>query len=38
MLIDCESLAQLMIDLNIDAAPVSTYELKRIGSDYFTER
>lgn len=37
ILIDGEQLAQLMIDYNIGVTPVSTYELKRIDSDYFVE-
>ncbi len=37
VLIDGEMLAQLMIDYNIAVAPVASYELKRIDSDYFTE-
>lgn len=37
VLIDGETLAQLMIDHNIGVAPVASYELKRIDSDYFTE-
>jgi restriction system protein len=37
VLIDGETLAQLMIDYNIGVAPVASYELKRIDSDYFTE-
>jgi restriction system protein len=35
VLIDGEELAQLMIDHNIGVNTVSTYELKRIDSDYF---
>jgi restriction system protein len=37
VLIDGETLAQLMIDYNIGAAPIASYEIKRIDSDYFTE-
>lgn len=37
VLIDGDTLAQLMIDYNIGVAPVASYELKRIDSDYFTE-
>jgi restriction system protein len=37
VLIDGETLAQLMIDYNIGVAPIASYEIKRIDSDYFTE-
>jgi restriction system protein len=37
VLIGGDTLAQLMIDYNIGVAPVASYELKRIDSDYFTE-
>jgi restriction system protein len=37
ILIDGETLAQLMIDYNIGVNPIASYELKRIDSDYFTE-
>jgi restriction system protein len=37
VLIDGETLTQLMIDYNIGVAPIASYELKRIDSDYFTE-
>jgi len=37
ILIDGEQLAQLMIDYNIGVTPVTTYEIKRIDSDYFVE-
>jgi restriction system protein len=37
VLIDGQQLAQHMIDYNIGVAPVSTYEIKRIDTDYFTE-
>jgi len=37
VLIDGDTLAQLMIDYNIGVASVASYELKRIDSDYFTE-
>lgn len=37
VLIDGETLTQLMIDYNIGVTPVSTFELKRLDSDYFTE-
>jgi restriction system protein len=36
VLIDGETLAQLMLDFGIGVATVATYELKRIDSDYFT--
>ena len=35
VLIDGELLSQLMIDYNVGVAPVASYELKRIDSDYF---
>jgi len=35
VLIDGESLAQLMIDHNVGVASVVSYELKRVDSDYF---
>jgi restriction system protein len=35
VLIDGEQLTQFMIDHNIGVAPVSSYEVKRIDSDYF---
>jgi restriction system protein len=37
VLIDGDSLAQLMIDHNLGVSPVATYEIKRIDSDYFSE-
>ncbi len=37
VLIDGETLAQLMIDYNVGVAPTVTYELKHIDSDYFME-
>jgi restriction system protein len=37
VLIDGDTLAQLMIDYNIGVATIGAYELKRIDSDYFTE-
>ncbi len=37
ILIDGAQLAQLMIDYNIGVTPVTTYEIKRIDSDYFVE-
>jgi restriction system protein len=37
VLIDGNTLAQLMIDYNIGVAPVTSYELKRVDTDYFTE-
>jgi restriction system protein len=37
ILIAGEQLAQLMIDYNIGVTPVTTYEIKRIDSDYFVE-
>lgn len=37
ILIDGETLTQLMIDYNIGVNPIASYELKRIDSDYFTE-
>ncbi len=37
VLIDGESLAQLMIDHNVGVSTISTYEVKKIDSDYFSE-
>ena len=37
VLIDGETLAQLMIDFDIGVAGVATYELKRVDSDYFED-
>ena len=37
VLIDGEQLTQLMIDNNIGVNTVSSYEIKRIDSDYFVE-
>jgi restriction system protein len=37
VLIDGNTLAQLMIDYNIGVAPVTSYELKRVDTDYFAE-
>lgn len=36
ILIDGNELAQLMIDYNVGVAPINTFEVKRIDSDYFT--
>jgi restriction system protein len=36
VLIDGETLAQLMLDFNIGVTSVATYELKRVDLDYFT--
>ena len=36
-IIDGDTLAQLMIDFNVGVAPIASYEIKRIDSDYFTE-
>jgi restriction system protein len=36
VLIDGETMAQLMLDFNIGVTGVATYELKRVDSDYFT--
>jgi restriction system protein len=36
VLIDGDLLAQLMIDHGVGVAPMATYELKRVDSDYFT--
>jgi len=38
VLIDGEQLAQLMIDHNLGASPMATYEVKKIDTDYFTEQ
>jgi restriction system protein len=38
VLIDGEELAQMLIDHNIGVAPVASYEIKRVDSDYFTEQ
>jgi hypothetical protein len=38
VLIDGEQLAQMLIDHNIGVAPVVSYEIKRVDSDYFTEQ
>ncbi len=38
VLIDGEQLAQMLIDHNIGVAPVASYEIKRVDSDYFTEQ
>lgn len=35
ILIDGEQLAKLMVDHNVGVSPISSYELKRIDSDYF---
>ena len=35
ILIDGRRLAQLMVDHNVGVAPIGTYELKRVDSDYF---
>jgi restriction system protein len=37
VLIDGEELAQYMIDFNLGVSPVSSYEIKKIDSDYFGE-
>ncbi len=37
ILIDGPRLAELMIGHNVGVSPVSTYEIKKIDSDYFTE-
>jgi restriction system protein len=37
VLIDGETLAQLMIDHNVGVPTIATYELKKIDSDYFME-
>jgi len=37
VLIDGETLAQLMIDHNIGVSPVASYTLKKIDNDYFAE-
>lgn len=37
VLIDGETLAQLMIDYNVGVNVIATYELKRMDSDYFAE-
>ncbi|MGQ9661752.1 MAG: restriction endonuclease [Kiritimatiellia bacterium] len=37
VLIDGETLAQLMIDHNVGVSTVSTYEIKKVDSDYFSE-
>ena len=37
VIIDGETLAQLMIDHNVGVSTITTYELKKIDTDYFTE-
>lgn len=37
VLIDGETLAELMIDHNVGVSTIATYDLKKIDSDYFTE-
>lgn len=37
ILIDGQQLAEFMIDFNVGVAAVTSYEIKRIDSDYFTE-
>jgi len=37
VLIDGEHLAQLMIEHNVGVTSISSYEMKRIDSDYFIE-
>ena len=37
VLIDGNTLAQLMIDHNVGVSPVAAYEIKKIDSDYFQE-
>jgi len=35
VLIDGKRLAELMIDYDVGVTPVTTYQLKRVDSDYF---
>lgn len=37
ILIDGQRLAELMIENNVGVSPISSYEVKRIDSDYFTD-
>lgn len=37
VLIDGETLAQLMIEHNVGVSTIATYDLKKIDTDYFTE-
>ena len=37
ILIDGETLAQMLIDFDLGVSPVAMYSLKRIDLDYFTE-
>jgi restriction system protein len=37
VLIDGNVLAQLMIDTNVGVSPISSYEVKRVDTDYFNE-
>jgi restriction system protein len=37
VLIDGETLAQMMIDYSVGVATVATYAVKKIDSDYFSE-
>jgi restriction system protein len=37
ILIDGQTLANLMIDHNVGISPIASYEIKKIDSDYFTE-
>ncbi len=37
VLVDGERLAEFMIDHNIGVSPITTYEVKRIDLDYFSE-
>jgi len=37
VLIDGETLAQLMIDHNVGVSTIATYDMKKIDTDYFTE-
>jgi len=37
VLIDGEQLAQLMIDHNVGVTPITSYETKKVDSDYFIE-
>lgn len=37
VLIDGETLAQMMIDNNVGVSTVSSYDIKKVDSDYFTE-
>jgi len=37
VLVDGRELAALMVDFGIGVAPVVTYEVKRVDTDYFSE-